>query len=209
MNCAGSYVYGVVGKAANNGNTAVGVGGFAQNINSDANIGVRGFASAGSSFTAGIHGRGIGGSGHYAGYFIGDVHVTGDINGNSDERFKKQIASLNGSDNLKKLLELQPRRYHVISDEELQQQGLPRQGASEDVKFGLIAQELELVIPELVREVISPVDLDTEGEIRFVKTKAVNYNGLLPVLIAGVQEQQAQIEALEARIEALEKMIQE
>ena len=95
------------------------------------------------------------------------------------------------------------------SDDELQQQGLPPQGASEGVKFGLIAQELEEVIPELVSEVTSPVDLDTEGDMHFVTTKAVNYSGLIPVLIAGIQEQQGQINELEARIATLEAMMQE
>jgi len=208
LNCTGNNIYGLIGKAENNGYSAYGMGGFANSNSSDVNIGVRGFASAASSFIAGIHGRGDG-TGSFAGFFLGNVHVTGGINGNSDERFKQEVASLDGSVNLEKIIELQPRRYFAKSDEELQQQGLPRQGASEEVRFGLIAQELEEVIPELVREVTSPVDLDAEGEMRFVTTKAVNYIGLIPVLIAGMQEQQKQIDRLAARIEALENMMLE
>ena len=100
-NCTGTHAYGVLGEAENDGWNAIGVGGFAQNSSSDANIGVRGYASAASSFTAGIHGRGDGG---YAGYFLGDVHATGNVTENSDERFKQEVVSLDGSGKLQKII---------------------------------------------------------------------------------------------------------
>ena len=54
---------------------------------------------------------------------------------------------------------------------------------------------------------------DDEGKLQAEATveageefdfKAVNYIGLIPVLIKGIQEQQAMIEALNARLEQLE-----
>jgi hypothetical protein len=55
--------------------------------------------------------------------------------------------------------------------------------------LGVIAQELEKVLPELV----------SQGE-----TKSVNYNGLIGVLIEAVKTQQTQINELNSRIEKLE-----
>lgn len=51
-------------------------------------------------------------------------------------------------------------------------------------QFGLIAQEVQRVLPELVREDSS-------------KTLAINYVQLVPVLVRAVQQQQAEITKLE------------
>jgi len=56
--------------------------------------------------------------------------------------------------------------------------------------YGVIAQEVEQVFPELVRE-------NKDG------VKAVNYSALIPVLIEAVKEQQAQIESLQSEVQAL------
>jgi hypothetical protein len=54
--------------------------------------------------------------------------------------------------------------------------------------YGVIAQELEEVIPELVKT----------GEV-----KSVNYNGLIGILIEGMKSQQEQINRLEQKIQEL------
>jgi hypothetical protein len=56
--------------------------------------------------------------------------------------------------------------------------------------YGVIAQELEEVLPELVKD----------GEI-----KSVNYNGLIGILIEGMKSQQEQINRLEQKIQELTK----
>ena len=57
-------------------------------------------------------------------------------------------------------------------------------------QIGLIAQEVEKVVPEIVRT----------GEDGF---KAVSYEKLVPMLIEAVKAQQVQIEALQAQLDAL------
>jgi hypothetical protein len=54
--------------------------------------------------------------------------------------------------------------------------------------IGVIAQEIEKVLPQLV----------SNGEV-----KSVNYNGLIGVLIEAVKEQQRQIEELKKQIDTL------
>ena len=56
---------------------------------------------------------------------------------------------------------------------------------------GVIAQEVEKVIPEIV-------------QTRDSGYKAVKYEKMIPLLIEGIKEQQKQIETLTARIDKLE-----
>ena len=72
------------------------------------------------------------------------------------------------------------------------------------LRFGLIAQEVEAVLPSIV----SNEDVDTDpktGEI--VRTtgefKTLNYMDLIPVLVKAIQEQQERIEELESLIESI------
>jgi hypothetical protein len=74
--------------------------------------------------------------------------------------------------------------------------------------LGVVAQELELIFPGLVKD--SP-DLDDEGNDLGTVTKSVKYSVFVPMLIKGMQEQQAlilsqatSIAALTTRIVALE-----
>jgi hypothetical protein len=60
-------------------------------------------------------------------------------------------------------------------------------------KVGVIAQEVEAVLPELI--------LENEDD----GLKSVAYSELTAVLINAVKEQQVMIEDLKARIEQLEK----
>ena len=61
-------------------------------------------------------------------------------------------------------------------------------------QIGLIAQEIEDIIPEVVKE----------EKIYDEKWKGVNYEKLTAVLIGAVKEQQEQIEELKTRITELE-----
>jgi hypothetical protein len=60
------------------------------------------------------------------------------------------------------------------------------------VNLGLIAQEVEPVIPELVQK--------AKGEAGMM---SLNYIGLVPVLVKAIQEQQASLERKDAEIVAL------
>jgi hypothetical protein len=56
-------------------------------------------------------------------------------------------------------------------------------------KIGLLAQELQTVFPELVKTANN-----SDG------TLSVNYQGMIPVLLNAIKEQQAQIKELKALI---------
>ena len=93
--------------------------------------------------------------------FDGTTTIAGDLNVNSDARLKANIVSLGGT--LAKLLQIDGKSYTMKKDE------------SEKQKIGLLAQDIEKVFPELVSE--------SNG------IKSVNYQGLVPVLINALKEQ--------------------
>lgn len=124
-----------------------------------------------------------------------DVFATSGTVNTSDRRDKTAIEPLPYG--LTELMALQPVRF-AWKD---QPEG-PR-------KLGLIAQDLLPVLPEVVKthdrelaedgETVSTVELDRLG---------VYYADLIPVLIQGLQEQQAIIESQEQRLEAFEARLQ-
>jgi hypothetical protein len=94
-------------------------------------------------------------------WFNGDATLAGNLNINSDARLKANIISLGGT--LAKLLQIDGKKYTMKRDE------------GEKQKIGLLAQDIEKVFPELVSE--------SNG------IKSVNYQGLVPVLINALKEQ--------------------
>ena len=121
----------------------------------------------------------------------GSVTVGGAVVHASDRRLKKDIEDLQYS--LKDLLLLQPKQYNWKN-----------RTLTTYKSFGLIAQEVQEIIPELV--------LESDNED---KTLSVNYTELIPILLNAIQEQQEEIDelkgelevykALESRIKALEE----
>ena len=93
--------------------------------------------------------------------FDGTTTIAGDLNINSDARLKSNIISLGAT--LSKLLQIDGKTYTMKKD------------ANHKKKIGLLAQDIEKVFPELVTE---------SNDI-----KSVNYQGLVPVLINAMKEQ--------------------
>ncbi len=104
--------------------------------------------------------------------------TNGSIN-TSDERAKREVRDIDHG--LDSVAQLRPVTYQWKDEP-----GGPRH-------YGLIAQEVLEVLPEAVYVPENPEDL-----------LGLNYSQLVPVLIRSIQEQQAQIEALESRLAALE-----
>jgi len=104
----------------------------------------------------------------------------------SDQRLKENIRDLD--DGLEKVLALKPRKFDW------------KENKGENIKNarGFIAQELELVFPDMVSNWI---DEPPEGEEPY---KAVNAN-LIPSLVKAIQEQQALITQLQADVAALKE----
>ena len=72
-------------------------------------------------------------------------------------------------------------------------------------RLGLLAQEVQTVLPETVRDWCYKADEKTGNLIKMpAATLGLQYDAIIPVLIKGMQEQQKIIATLEERISKLE-----
>ena len=203
------YFAAVEGNAYVTGvDASVGVKGYAQNslycnigvygyINSGKGVGVLGSTNpyAHQSFTQG-----------YAGYFYGDVRITNNLTVatttyTSDYRYKQNITELNAEKKaVNNLFNLTPVEYnfkqrYIAATDSL--------GKAVDVgyfdeksqlfqkkHYGLIAQEVQKLYPDLVYE-------DGDGYL------SIDYIGIIPLLIQTAKEQNATIQGLKAEIDEL------
>lgn len=159
------------------------------------------------------------GAGSYAGYFYegfpGTIYSAGAafFNGAvitttpgvisvSDKKFKKDVSQLDGL--LDQIMMLEPKSYQFISEKEFPSFSFP-----EGKQYGFIAQEIEKVFPELVSERVNPAQYNDDGTLIAEKVtfKGVEYAELIPILTAGIQEQQKMIEEKDAKINDLEERI--
>jgi hypothetical protein len=116
-----------------------------------------------------------------AGWFDGNVYYTGTLSHSSDARLKKDVREL--SYGLEAALRLRPVAFRW------------KQGPDAKQHLGLIAQEVQSVIPEVVRDAPDPTG---------PSFLAIDYPELVPVLLRSIQEQNKLILTQEARIRALE-----
>ena len=165
--------------------TAMGVWGDAGNA-PYGNFGILGTMS-GTGNGAGVYGTtgntpNITISGRYAGYFSGDSYFIGDITASSyltfsDTRLKDNIVSLKNEDNtLSNVMNMNTIKYNYKSGIDDGGSGNPLQGINnQQWHYGLSAQELQTIYPELVKE----------GQDGYL---TVNYVELVPILIRSIQE---------------------
>jgi trimeric autotransporter adhesin len=130
----------------------------------------------------------------WAAYFDGDMNTNGSAwwwgtNWQySDRRLKKDITPL--GDVTERLSHLNSYTYTMRQDE------FSGKNFDNRTHIGFIAQEVKEVFPELVNE-------DAKGYI------AVNYEGMIPVLLQAVKEQQTTIENQQKQIDELRALVQE
>jgi len=116
----------------------------------------------------------------------GSMYVRGGYYKLSDRRDKKNIVSIDKTEVMEKLLKLRPVTFEWKD----------RPGDT-GVKQGLIAQEVEKVIPEIVSIMESP---NMPGVKNKSDRKTVDYEELVPLLISAVQTQQQQINDLKRQL---------
>lgn len=199
---ANAYNFGVEAQAlgATAGTDIANIGVLGQGDDAVIALGVGGYLGAAyqqflPAVNAAVYGNAIYSSAPtpYAGYFDGDVTINGNglINGFtiiSDRRLKKEVMPITNSKEI--ISRLQPKSFFYDQQNEI---GLK---LSEKKDYGIIAQELEEVLPELIREVTKPAVMDRKGNTisQEKKYKTVNYNAFFGILLANAQEQQKQMD---------------
>lgn len=189
---------------------AIGVRGTAGNSTSGYNYGVIGFMYGNQNGAAvyGTLGNPIGNyvPGRYAGYFEGDTYVNGtftatDVVTPSDIRLKENVVSLSeesrATSTLDNVLDMNVIAYNykanMVAQEErsdtaqtaaMESRKMMAQKISAARHYGLSAQELQTLYPDLVRE----------GQDGYL---GINYVELVPILIRSIQELNQKIEDLQ------------
>ena len=108
--------------------------------------------------------------------YDGSATLAGDLTVNSDARLKSNIVSLGNT--ISKLLLIDGKTYTMKSNDAIE-------------KIGLLAQEVQKAFPELVKQ-----SGDEEG------TLSVNYQGMIPVLINAIKEQQKDINEIKNKLKS-------
>ncbi|HYG53192.1 MAG TPA: tail fiber domain-containing protein [Flavobacteriales bacterium] len=142
--------------------------------------------SSGGNTAYGVYASASGATTNWAGYFAGSTYSTGTYQG-SDKRFKKNIQKFESAS--AKLQKLNGYTYTFNAA------AFKERNFESTEQIGLIAQEVQEVFPQLVKD-------DGSGYL------AVNYTGLIPVMLEGFKEQQATIEAQQKQIDELKSLVQ-
>lgn len=126
------------------------------------------------------------------------VYATNGTINTSDRTLKRNIQPLQYGVN--DLMKLKPVSYEWID-------GHP----GESRIMGFLAQDLQQVIPEVVRdkEWVYKNDDRSEGYWKPAEKLGVAYSEIIPVAVSAIQEQQKEIDALKSEIETLKKLIAE
>jgi len=135
-----------------------------------------------------------------AGYFNGDVISTTGVFQPSDANLKQNIQDL--SNPMDFISQLQPKSYTF---DQLQNESMVLPSGTH---YGLFAQDVYNVLPQLTKDCVHPARYDSLGnEIHApINFKAINYTELIPFLIAGMKQQQEQITNLENLLEELNQL---
>ncbi|HQF29137.1 MAG TPA: tail fiber domain-containing protein [Bacteroidia bacterium] len=179
---------GATGVAAG-GNVGNGV--FGYSTNATQNIAIWGIASDTSTATSPVD---------FAGYFQGNM-LAWRYYTPSDSRLKTNIQPLGNV--LSKVAKLQTANYNFKTAE------YPNLYLPTDLQTGFMAANIQEQFPNLVSDVHLPSKVDKNGKLisQEADIKVVNYMGMVPVLTAAIQEQQAQIATKDAAIADLQSKL--
>jgi len=125
-------------------------------------------------------------------HVTGDVAVAGSIIHPSDKNLKENIETIKNGLSLINQLNATTYSHKADKAEEF--------GLSTKPQFGLIAQEVEEVLPELV---IQKALIGEDGTIY----KGLDYEKLIPILVAALQESNTKVESQNEKIESQQNQI--
>jgi len=137
----------------------------------------------------------------WAGYFVGDGFLSANLWQYSDAELKTDLHQLTSCSEL--ISQVVPYSYRFNTESN------PGLGLPEGDQAGILAGNLEEVLPHLVRSVTHQEEVDEEGNLISVggTHKAVNYIGMIPYLIGAINEQRASLlEAQTTNSELIERL---
>jgi hypothetical protein len=151
----------------------------------------------------------------YAGSFSDNVSTSGSYLP-SDRQLKQNISDLTAA--LPLINKLQPKEFEFRQDGHYKDMNLPK-----GKQYGLIAQDLELVLPDLIKqnefntagaapagvspkEPVPTLKVAKEEKPEVINFKAVNYTELIPILVKALQELSKENEELKRKVADVEEL---
>lgn len=153
----------------------------------------------------GVYASASGGLTNYAVYSNGPQFSTsGSAWTVSDRRLKRDIQdlSINATATIAKI---KVKQYY-FDTEKYKQLNLPA-----ELQWGFIAQDMEQIIPGMVKESVHPAQYDPKTKEKIsdeVDLKVIQYDKLFPLLVKSAQEQEAVIEKQQEQIGAMQKQLE-
>lgn len=191
-NFAGSFI-------ANGNATSSSHGILASSINGDINYGGKFFANQGTTNSYGVYTESPSIAGvNYALFVNGDATLVGGIatGFGSDSTIKTNIQDATNVTDLLTQLDVKTFDFNYSS--------FPSLNLDHNNHYGVIAQDVESVLPNLIGSATIPAVIDSNNNVitPSVTIKTVKYQEFIPMLIAGFNEQQDTIEALDSALVA-------
>ena len=133
----------------------------------------------------------------YAGYFNGDVATTAVFIAVSDSTLKENIQNISNPMNV--LNQLHPKSY-TFRQQQYQSMQLPS-----GTHFGVLAQELEPILPQLVKNSVHPARYDSLGNMTYpaIPFKGVNSMEFIPYLICASKQFDSTNTSLQNQVDSL------
>ncbi len=188
-----------------NGNIATGISGQASNATTNyaGNFVANGNTGTNYAiFAQSLPAPGNGNGPNYAGWFDGDVVFTGYFGAPSDRNLKQNIDTIASA--LSIIDRLMPKTYFFDTI------AYPQMGLQTGRQWGLIAQDVDTtILHPLVHTAIHPAITDSVGNIinPAVTFKTLDYQGLIAIMIKGMQEQQLQMDSVRAAMAAMQSQL--
>ncbi len=160
---------------------AVGVAGQAL-LSATNNFGVYTNAQGASNANYGVYAVAPATGSNRAGYFLGQLETTASVVITSDQMFKTDVSGIKNA--MEVIRKLKPHTYKMKIDD------YPQFNFDDKIQYGFVAQELEQIIPDIVKESYHPGLHDSLGVNSFapVSYKSINYNALIPITIQAIND---------------------
>ncbi len=202
----GTGVYGYC-ISSSGGNGVYGYAGYGNGVNCES---TNGYGSYHYSYdNNALYAYDANNTAYWAGFFVGDVYSSTGVYASSDQNLKQNIKDFPNAMSI--IDQLKPKQYDFKHEGVYSKMNLPMGN-----HYGLIAQDVEKILPNLVKNSKFNMPSNSKDgkrqdsaktENESMSFKSLNYTEFIPILIKAVQEQQQTINGLQQQIDDLKTMI--
>ncbi len=127
-------------------------------------------------------------------YFNGFIYTNAGVVTTSDAMFKDNVLPITNASSI--INQLQPKSYTFKVND------FPSMAFDNDIHYGFIAQDVEAILPSVVKTMKSPATSDSAGNMitNNFDFKAINYEEFIPIIFSAMQEMQQKMDSLEQQL---------